>query len=173
MSGGRVMTNNGVEEDQDVRAALAWFAVASGNADTFVERLTRAQQAYRRVTALSETFGKDPSLETISQDVVGAFLAQAKSLLDDRRSFDIALASHIIPWMKQLGRNVHVLVNVPGANERVSRMLTAEAVAPGAAMFELVMASNYAVDGFDVPFVDEAGGRARTPDLRVSVSGLA
>jgi hypothetical protein len=124
-------------------------------------------------TGSPENRGQDPSLDTISQDVVGAFLAQAKSLLDDRRSYDIALASHIVPWVKQIGRNVNVLPYIPGATERATRMLRAESVAPDSAMFELVMASNYATYGFDVAFIEEACGQARTPDLRLSASGLS
>ena len=52
-------------------------------------------------------------------------------------------------------------------------MLRAESVAPDSAMFELVMASNYATYGFDVAFIAEARGQARTPDLRLSASGLS
>jgi hypothetical protein len=51
--------------------------------------------------------------------------------------------------------------------------LRAESVAPDSAMFELVMASNYATYGFDVAFIEEARGQARTPDLRLSASGLS
>jgi hypothetical protein len=85
------LISSGFEEDEDVRAALTWFATVSGSPQAFIERLTRAQQAYRTVTGSPENRGQDPSLDTISHDVVGAFLAQAKSLLDDRRSYDIAL----------------------------------------------------------------------------------
>ena len=38
-------------------------------------------------------------------------LAQAKSLLDDRRSYDFALVSHVAPWIKQLGANLSALVH--------------------------------------------------------------
>ena len=167
------MISSGLEEDEDVRAALTWFATVSGSPQAFIERLTRAQQAYRNVTGSPENRGQDPSLDTISQDVVGAFLAQAKSLLDDRRSYDIALAPHIVPCVKQIGRNVNVLPYIPGATKRATRMLRAESVAPDSAMFELVMASNYASYGFDVAFIEEARGQARTPDLRLSASGLS
>jgi hypothetical protein len=165
------MISKGAEEDDDVRAALAWFAAVSGNPQAFVERLTRAQEAYRTVTASPNYIGQDSKLDA-TQDVVGAFLAQAKSLLDDRRSYDLSLASQIIPWLKQIGRNANVLPYIPGASERAIRMLRAETVAPDGVMLELVMASNYAADGFDVSFIEEALGQARTPDLRICTSGL-
>ena len=151
---------------------MTWFAAVSGSPQAFIERLTRAQQAYRTVTGLPENRGVDPSLDMIAQDVVGAYFAQAKSLLDDRRSFDPALASQIVPWIKQIGRNVEILPCIPGAVERAARMLLAEPVAPDSAMFELVMASNYATYGFDVAFIEEAPGQNRTPDLRLSAAGV-
>ncbi len=165
--------HNGVEEDEDVQAALTWFAAVSGSPKAFVERLVCAQQAYRTITASPSNLGQNPNLGAISQDVVGAFLAQAKSLLDDRRSYDPSLASQIIPWVKQIGRNVNALPYIPGANERAARMLRAETVAPDGVMLELVMAANYAADGLDVAFIEEAGGHARTPDQRLSASGSA
>jgi hypothetical protein len=165
------VNNNQVEDDDDIRAALAWFAETSGSPQAFIERLERAQQAYRAVTSLPGNFGRDPSLAAISTDVVGAFLAQAKSLLDDRRSYDLALASRIIPWVKQIGKNIGALRRVPGASNRVAKMLRAEAVAPDSVMLELAMASSYAATGFDVAFIDE--GPARTPDLRLSIADIA
>lgn len=167
------MITSRFEEDEDVQAALTWFATVSGNPLAFFERLKRAQEAYRSVTGSPENLGQDPRLEMISRDVVGAYLAQAKSLLDDRRSYDTALASEVIPWIRQLGMNVNCLPHIPGAAKRATRMLRTESVAPNSAMFELVMASNYVTYAFDVAFVEEAGGESRTPDLRLSAPGLS
>jgi hypothetical protein len=168
-----MVISSGFEEDGDIRAALAWFAAVSGNPQTFFERLARGQQAYRAVTGSPENRGLDPSLDMISPDVVGAFLAQAKSLLDDRRSYDQALASQIVPWIKQIGRNVDSLRCIPGAVERAARMLRSESVVPDSAIFELVMAANYVTNAFDVAFIDEAKGQSRTPDLCLSAAGLS
>lgn len=45
-------------------------------------------------------------------------------------------------------------------------MLRSSQVLPDTALFELVMATNYAVEGFDVAFIEEGPGK--TPDLRLS-----
>jgi hypothetical protein len=169
--GKSTLIGSGLEEDEDVEAALTWFATVSGSPKAFVERLARSQQRYRIVTGSPEHRGRDPSLDVISHDVVGAFLAQAKSLLDDRRSFDPGLASQIVPWVKQIGRNINVLPSIPGATERAARMLRAETVSPDSALFELVMASNYATEDFDVAFIKEE--QARTPDFQLSACGLS
>lgn len=166
------VTRGGIEEDGDIRTALAWLASASGDPEAFTARLERAQESYRNITLSPEQLGQDPEIDAISQDVVGAFFAQAKSLVDDRRSYDFALGSRTIPWVKQTGAHVALLDCVPGARERASRMLRSEVVFPDGAIFELIMASNYAAAGFDVAFIDENKGQARTPDLRLSSPGL-
>jgi len=168
------MSRDRIEDDRDVRAALAWLASATGDAPAFHARLEHAQEAYRRFTASAVNLGQDPVFADIGPDVVAAYLAQAKSLLDDRRSYDLALASKTVPWVKQMGRNAALLNRIPGARERAARMLSvgAESVLPDSAMFELVIASNYAAEGLEVAFVDEAKGQARTPDLRLSSGEL-
>jgi len=134
--------STGIEDDEDVRAALTWFAAVSGNSKEFAERLARAQGAYRAIIGSTDRLRQDLRLDMISADVVGSFLAQAKSLLDDRPSFDIALASQIVPWVKEIGRSADVRPYIRGAVERAARMLKRESVAPDSAMFELVTASN-------------------------------
>ncbi len=163
--------SDGIEEDPDVRRALRWFTQVSGDPTTFLRRLHAAQQAYTRFSADSKNLGQDLELGALGPDVVGSFLAQAKSLLDGRRSFDIALASRCIPWVKQIGVNLEALSQVPGAAVRAHRMLVDQSTEPDSAMFELAMAGNYAANGEDVEFVEEQPGVAKTPDLHLFVDG--
>jgi hypothetical protein len=155
----------GVEKDAEIAAALVWLATSSGDAPAFFARLTAAQKRYREVTADVGAYGKDPSWSDLGPDVVAVYLAQGKSLLDDRRSYDFSLVSHVAPWLKQLGANLPALAQVEGAPDRALRMLRNSKVLPDSAMFELVMASNYAAEGFDVAFIEEGPGRS--PDLRL------
>ena len=166
------VVEGGIEDDRDVAVALEWFASVSENTEAFWKRLRSAQLSYQMVTSLPDNFGKDLELGQLGDDIVGSFLAQSKSLLDDRRSYDLALCSQIVPWIKQIGANVDVLDRVPGARDRTARMLQAYTVHPDSVIFELVMASNYAADGFDVAFIKEAKGGSRTPDLRLLAPGL-
>jgi hypothetical protein len=90
----------GVEQDEDVLAALHWLGQVSGDTASFLRRLGRAQKAYLRLAVSPQHLCQDLDLSALGADVVGSFLAQTKSLLDDRRAFDIALASRCIPWVK-------------------------------------------------------------------------
>lgn len=164
-----VSIGGGVEKDPEIAAALVWLAASSGDAPALFARLIAAQQRYREVTADITARGKDPSWSDLGPDIVAAYLAQGKSLLDDRRSYDFALVSHVAPWLKQLGANLPALAQVEGAPDRALRMLQKSMVLPDTALFELVMASNYAAEGFDVAFIEEGPGK--TPDLRLSSGG--
>lgn len=162
----------GIEQDRDVEAALSWLARVSSDAPAFWRRIEAAQAHYRRFTEATQNLGQDPDLADLGRDVVASFLAQARSLLSGRRTYDVALASRCVPWIKQLGVNVSELDRVSGAAERARRMLNDAGTAPDGPMLELVMCGNYAADGLDVSFVPEAPGQAKTPDLHLFVPGV-
>lgn len=161
-----IPTSGGVEKDPEIAAALNWLAISSGDAPAFFARLNAAQQRYREVTADIAALGKDPSWSSLGPDIAAAYLAQGQSLLADRRSYDFVLVSHVAPWLKQLGKNLPALARVDGATNRALRMLRQTTVLPDSALFELVIAGNYASEGFDVAFIEEGPGK--TPDLRLS-----
>lgn len=164
-----VPIGGGVEKDWEIAAALAWLAKASGDAPEFFARLSAAQQRYRELTSDATRLGVNPEWADLGSDVVAAYLAQGKSLLDDRRSYDFALVSQVAPWLKQLGVNLAKIEKVEGSQDRARRMLRTSEVMPDAGMFELVMAGNYAAEGFKVAFIEE--GAAKTPDLRITRRG--
>lgn len=163
----------GVEQDPEVLAGLSWLATASGDAKGYWQRIEAAQRRYHLFTDAPENWGRDPELANLGPDVVASVLAQAKSLLDGRRTYDIALASRCVPWVKQIGVNASELARIPGGVERARRMLADRATAPDGPLLELVMGGNYAADGLDVDFVAEAPGRAKTPDLHLFLPAVA
>jgi len=163
-----MVTREAVEDDLDVRTGLNWLASSSGDVAGFWQRLDSAQQSYRDYTAAPQNRENDPDLDVLGPDVVGAFFAQAKSLLDDRRSYDFALGSRVVPWVKQLGRMCTEIDRVSGSVERAVQMLEKRKVSPDSTMFELVMAGNYVSAGFDAEFIKEEKGVRKTPDLRIN-----
>ncbi|TFW13368.1 hypothetical protein E4L96_19925 [Massilia arenosa] len=160
---------HGVEYDEDILAGLDWLAVTSGNRREFWDRLKHAQEAYIAATGDPERLGQDPSIAELGVDQVASYLAQSKSLLDNRRSWDPALAPKTVPLIKQLGLNVTGLDRVSGSGTRARRMLRERGTYPESALFELVMAGNYSAMGVDTMFIDEMPGQSKTPDLRLVV----
>lgn len=52
-------------------------------------------------------------------------------------------------------------------------MLSTSTVLPDSALFELIIASNYAANGCEVEFIEESKGRNRTPDLKLTWRDLS
>ncbi len=161
------MSNTGIEDDPDVRAALAWLAEASGDSIDFWLRIERAQETYRRAVELEANRGHDLGLDDLGSDRVASYLAQASALLNDRRSYDLALGSRIVPFVKHLGAGADALRRMPGAAERANRLLRSRTVNPESAIFEFAVAVAYAHDGYAIEFIPEAPGTERRPDLSI------
>lgn len=158
--------NGGVELDMDVIQALRWLAGVTTNPEQFSQRLKNSQDNYIEETSKKINFGARFDSKWHGDDVVAGFFSQAKSLIDNRRAFEISTASQIIPWVKQLGQNVVLLNKIPGAMERAKRMLESTTVYPDTALFELVLAGNYAAMGYEVEFIPEKKGIAKTPEFK-------
>lgn len=158
----------GVELDMDVIKALRWLAETTNDPRGFSQRLEIAQNNYIKETSKKVNFGVVFDKAWYGDDVVAGFFSQAKSLIDSRRAFEISTASQIIPWVKQLGKNIDILDQMPGAKERAKRMLDSTSVYPDTALFELILAGNYAAMGYDVEFIPEKKGIAKTPEFKCS-----
>lgn len=163
--------SGGVELDMDVMKALRWLAETTTDPQGFSERLEVAQDNYIKKTSKKVNFGAPFDNSWYGDDVVAGFFSQAKSLIDNRRAFEISTASQIIPWVKQLGQNVKILNEISGAKERAKRMLDSTSVYPDTALFELILAGNYASMGYEVEFIPERKGIAKTPEFKCSYDG--
>ena len=163
--------SGGVELDMDVMKALRWLAATTTDPQGFSERLEVAQDNYIKETSKKVNFGAPFDKSWYGDDVVAGFFSQAKSLIDNRRAFEISTASQIIPWVKQLGQNVKILNEISGAKERAKRMLDSTSVYPDTALFELILAGNYASMGYEVEFIPERKGIAKTPEFKCSYDG--
>ncbi|MBA0169924.1 hypothetical protein [Pectobacterium versatile] len=162
---------NGVEYDKDVWDGLEWLASTQPDKNGFYERLAKAQRNYIAATTKASNFCKPFDPSWYGSDAVAGFFSQTKSLLDNRRAYELSTASHIIPWVKRLGQCAELLNGISGAKERANRMLLNEKVVPDTALFELVLAGNYAAQGYDVEFIPEQKGKCKTPEFKCSIDG--
>ncbi|NUA28674.1 hypothetical protein [Cupriavidus basilensis] len=161
------MLTGPVDEDSDVRAALDWFGMLSGDAAAFRHRLEKAQVSYCKSAAQPANYGQDLELGDLDHDKVASYLAQADALLHNRGAYDLVLGARIVPFIKQLGVGIKLLRQIPGAAERASRMLRQKTVDPESAIFELAAAVRYAQLGYSVQFIPEAPGGERRPDFAI------
>lgn len=166
------MGDSGIDDEDDVRAALDWLGEVSDDADVLRERITRARNLYLTENATEANLSRDFSLEELGADKVGAYLAQADALLHDRRAYDLSLGSKIVPFIKLLGSGIELLRTIPGAAERGNRLLRSKTRDPESAVFELVTAIRYREEGFSVEFIAEDPGGRKTPDFQVDFEGI-
>lgn len=157
----------GIELDIDIIKALNWLSSVIEEPKHFLKRMEDAQKKYIEETSKKNNIGKKFDNKWYGDDVVAGFFSQAKSLTDNRRAFEISTASQIIPWVKQLGQNIDLLKNIPGADERAKRMIINKTVYPDTALFELILAGNYAAIGYDVEFIPEKKEWLRHQNLNV------
>lgn len=98
-----------VVDDNDVRSALEWFVTISIDAENLRRRISLAQESYpQRSVSQSQNWPETHHLLD-SRDLIASYVGQADALLRDRRSYDLHIGSRVIPFFKQIGKNVHVL----------------------------------------------------------------
>lgn len=72
------------------------------------------------------------------------------------------------PFVKQIGKSVHVLQQMEGAAERAQRLLSPRNEHPDGGIYELVAAARYAPVASSVGFISE--GSSPTSDLRATIN---
>jgi hypothetical protein len=159
----------GIEDDEDIRAALEWFHQVTGDHSDLVKRMRMAQAYLRSHFVSTNLVWPEPDDLVLKSDVIASYLSQADSLLNDYRGYDATLGSRAIPWIKSIGVGVEALRHMPGVTERARRLLDAKQQHPEGVLYELVAAARYAHEGFEVEFIPESS--TRTADIRLGPPG--
>jgi len=101
-------------------------------------------------------------------DTIAWYVFQAETFATDRAFWTPDGVAEAVPYLTRLGKELQRLLTIPGIEERASRMMLAERRQPDGVLFELLVALAYRRGGWNVEFVPEVRGGARTPDLLVS-----
>jgi hypothetical protein len=158
----------GLEQDEDIFRALAWIThCAGGGSREGLKRAARALEHYHAHCGLKDGrwVRQEPLL--LPADLPGSWVAQAVAFLTKANSYDARLGSRILPLIKAIGVALPELALVPGAKERVRRMMADRTRSPESAFFELATACRYLCEGMEVAFIPEGSGR--TADLSVGI----
>jgi hypothetical protein len=160
-----------IEDDDEVRDALAWFHSLGGPG--LAQRITAAQDHFMQMTTMPAgkvdwTGLPDWLLPT---DPVASILAQGHALIEDRRMYDFRLGGTVVPFIKAVGHLLPFVERVEGARGRARRLLAPTQDHPIGALFELIAAGRYAAaDLGPVAFIPEAS--TPTPDFSVDLGEL-
>jgi hypothetical protein len=149
-----------IADDEDLTAALDWFREIDGGRSSLGERIRQAQVFFRSHAVRMDARWPDPSELLLKSDLIASYLAQADGFLHQPASYDLTLAAHIVPFLKHIGAGLQLLRRMPGAVDRVRRLLNPKQQHPDGVLFELSVAVRYAREGFDVEFVPESSTRS-------------
>jgi len=151
-----------VIEDLEVGAGLDFLLSLAPSREIAEQNIAAAQQHIREIV---EGEGA-PGLQELEyrKNVLASYLAQARSLMADPRTYDLVLGSKAIPYFKRIGIDLDLLRSVQGIEGRVAKMFTQENAHPEDGLLELTAALLYRRHGFDVAFIEEQPAAA-TPDM--------
>ena len=97
------------------------------------------------------------------------FMFQAETYAEGREFWVPDEAARIVPFIQNIGKELHHLEAIEGIEESTKCTMTSERRQPEGGIFELLVAAAYKRHKWtSIEFFPETPGRGRTPDLHVS-----
>ncbi|MEM7547709.1 MAG: transposase [Pseudomonadota bacterium] len=106
-------------------------------------------------------------------DLFGWYLFLGESLTDHPQNYEVFYGCRVVPILAAIGRNLELVPEIRGFEERALRLIGSEKSQPNGGLFEILVALAYARDGASVAFKPEERGKAKTYDLDVEVHGTS
>ncbi len=149
-----------------VAKALHWFLTYIDGEDWRKRREHQARALYAGLLRQS----LDPSGKGRFYDPMDKFayhLFQADAYSNHPHNYEPISGSSIIPVFDAVGRRLEAIKSIDGLEPRIRRMVHNDRSQPDGPLFELLVASTYVLDGYEVKFIPEMKGGPKTPDLHV------
>ncbi|UYN98673.1 MAG: transposase [Devosia sp.] len=156
------------QDDRDLRRAVDWLKSYIG--DDW-ERRRIAAFVRLHASAIGDNSGDEKGRFFDPTDMFGWYLFQAEAVLDHLWNSEPMYASRIVPVLREIGRSLPLLLDVPGLESRVRRLVGPERKQPNGGMFELLVAAAYRRRGAAVAFKEEPRGE-KAHDLDVTLEGV-
>ncbi|WP_144436083.1 transposase [Roseibium album] len=154
----------------ELSAGVGYFKDLIGIKEWKDRREAAAWHFYRSLVGEQE----DPSGEGRFyglEDLFGWYLFLGEALTDHPQNYEVFYGCRIVPVLAAIGRNLELIPQIKGFNERAKRLIERERSQPNGGLFEMLVAMAYARDGAKVAFKPEEPGRAKAYDLDVEVHG--
>lgn len=152
-------------DDPDLRRAVDWFRSFMPEAKWPARREAAARRLYE--TAVGQVKDGDKGRFFSENDVFGWYLFLCEAQLDHIGNYDPMFGSRVVPVFTAIGRNLPLLLDVGGVEDRARRIVNKERKQPNGGLFELLVAAAYRKAGAEVTFIEELKGKAKTPDMEV------
>ncbi|MER2508260.1 MAG: hypothetical protein U1E59_14305 [Amaricoccus sp.] len=102
------------------------------------------------------------------RDAVAWYILQAETYATDRQFWTPDESARTVPYIRRLGQLYDRLARVNGVEDRVARFVNGDPSQPDGSLYELLVAGTWAERGYEVSFIPERPGVARTPDLNAT-----
>ncbi len=159
----------GCYDDPDTIRSFEWMV-------SFIDDLDWRSRIEEIETRLEENLPSQTKYEatsvlgpiTPSNDRAAWYLYLVDTALHAPHKYHPTEGARIVPIFKRLGTDLELLKSIPGADDRVKRMLTSEKNQPDAILFELLVSLIWRRNGAKkIEFVKETLSN-RSPDIRAS-----
>lgn len=150
--------------DEDTLRAIEWFIAQIPSAD-WSRRIGAVRTTFNR---LKKDWCNDGTPLYDPADSIAWLFFQAHAYAAERENWVEEEAYRIVPIFRRIGQDLPLLAELDGAEERASRLLDDNRATPDDGLFEFLVALAYRRQDWQVAFVPELSGRARTPDLHVA-----
>ena len=151
--------------DDDVLLACAWLAELVPKR-SWAHRIAATRDRFLAAKARWATGEPAPFYDPA--DTAAWYIFQANAYADDRMNWVPEEAVRMTPTFTRIGKELTALIAIPGAEERAARLMTSDRRQPDGGLFELLVALAYHRDGWNVSFVPERPGIAKSHDLDAS-----
>jgi hypothetical protein len=155
-------------DDPDLRRAFIWLSGYMG-VDWERRRLNAFVRLYAPV--VGNNGGDEKGRFFDPDDMIGWYLFQAEAVLDHVWNVEPMYASRIVPLLQTIGKSLPLLLNVPGLDSRLKRLVGSERKQPNGGLFELIVAAAYLRIGAQVAFREEPRN-AKSHDLDVTIGDV-
>lgn len=118
---------------------------------------------FRTTVPFSEPL-TDGTLLVIKKDVISWYLYLIDALINEPYKYEYFQGARVVPIFKRLGVDLHLIKGIKGINKRMTELLFKRQLEADALLFEILSASLWAKNGYQVSFIPEVNGE-KTPDI--------
>jgi hypothetical protein len=153
----------------ELRRAVEWLKGYMTEQEWRTRRMAAANRLYD--ATLGRLDPADRGRFFAEADVFAWYLFLADAFLDHIWNYEPMYGSRVVPILAAIGRDLELLRDVDGLDNRVRRLIGAERRQPNGGLFELLVAAAYKRAGAAVSFLPERPGQAETHDMDVILAG--
>ena len=154
----------------DLRAGVDYLKSLMAEGEWETRRHKAAKRFYQSLVGeLEDPSGDGRYYE--SSDLIAWYLFLGEALTNHPQNYEVHSGSRVVPILAAIGRNIQLVSEIEGFEEKARHLLGAGRGQPNGPLFEMLVAIAYRRDGARVSFKPEKRGVAKTHDLDVEVHG--